>query len=148
MKSKILCSSVEDNGQNKIIKYRFVNGETADIEISGELAKFLVECDRKEHALDEYERSHTYSLDAIIFEGLEYSSGTTPETERISEIERKHILERLSLLTETQLRRITMLSSGFSLREIARSEHVDVRAIFECIEAARKKFGSITKVVG
>ena len=46
----------------------------------------------------------------------------------------------LDKLSETQQRRLLMLADGLSIREIARREGVDHRAVRESIEAARKKF--------
>jgi DNA-binding CsgD family transcriptional regulator len=50
------------------------------------------------------------------------------------------VREAFSHLTETQQRRLLMLASGLSEREIARREDKDIKTICESIAAARKKF--------
>ena len=126
-------------GQSKTVTYKFVTGETSEVEVSGEVAAFLAEADKAEHAQEVAERRHTYSLDAILYEGSEYSSGETPEARLQSALDRRRINDALSCLTETQKRRLLTLSSGCTFREIAQRERVNVRAVFDCIEAARKK---------
>ena len=132
-------SPTNSNGQSKTVTYKFVTGETSVVEVSDEIAAFLAECDREEHAQEMAISRHTYSLDAILFEGLEYSNGETAETDLLSELEQRRIYEALSCLTEAQKRRLWALASGYTFREIAQSDHVDVRAIFDSIEAARRK---------
>ncbi|MBQ6430372.1 MAG: hypothetical protein IJJ99_00635 [Oscillospiraceae bacterium] len=132
-------SPAGSDGQSKTVTYKFVTGETSVVEVSDEIAAFLAECDREEHAQEVAERRHTYSLDAILYEGSEYSNGETAETDLLSELEQRRIYEALSCLTEAQKRRLLALASGYTFREIAQSDHVDVRAIFDSIEAARRK---------
>lgn len=81
-------------------------------------------------------------MDAIDYEGLEYAD---PEdfTEKLFDDtpERNaHIKECFEKLTEVQQRRMLMLASGLSLREIARREGKDIKTIRESVEAARAKF--------
>ena len=52
----------------------------------------------------------------------------------------EQVAKAMSHLTETQVRRITLLSEGHSIREIARMEGVDHMVVSESIIAARKKF--------
>ena len=125
--------------QRKIVTYKFVTGDTSVVEVSDEIAAFLAKCDREEHAQKMAISRHTYSLDAILFEGLEYSNGETAETVLLSKLKQRRIYEAFSCLTETQQRRLLALASGCTFREIAQNEYVDVRAIFDSIEAARRK---------
>lgn len=128
------------DGQSRTVMYNFVTGETSVVEVSDEIAEVLAECDREEHAQEMAISRHTYSLDAILFEGLEYSNGETPETDLLSELEQSCISEAFSCLTETQKRRLLALVSGCSIREIARSENAAFGTVYNSISFARKKF--------
>lgn len=68
------------DGQRKTVTYKFSTGETSVVEVSDEIAAFLAEADKAEHALAERERSHCLSTDAAAYEGIDYSDGSTPET--------------------------------------------------------------------
>lgn len=126
----------------KRITYTFADREQKEIEVSEEVAEALEEMDRTEHASDEFKRYHCpYSIDAMVYEGSEYSSTKmSPEvlTER-AELTQQ-INKCFDKLTSTQKRRIQMLSNGLTLREIARTENKDIKTIRESINAARKKF--------
>ena len=129
----------------KTITYTFANGEQKEIEVSEEVAEALAEMDRTEHASDEFERYHCpYSIDAIVYEGSEYSSTTMSPEFLIESAELKQQINKcFDKLTSTQKRRVQMLSNGFSLRDIARIENKDIKTIRESINAARKKFLNI-----
>lgn len=122
------------------ITWKFADGTTSEVEVNEELGDFITASRREESNLDRKERYHSYSLDAIDYEGLEYSTDTTPETEMSSRDDTARVNVALDKLSETQQRRLLMLADGLSIREIARREGVDHRAIRESIEAARKKF--------
>ncbi|HQK35106.1 MAG TPA: hypothetical protein PK074_10295, partial [Spirochaetales bacterium] len=86
------------------------------------------------------ERYHCYSLDAIDYEGLEYATDTTPETDLIRGEDAARINSALDKLSETQKRRLLMLADGLSVNEIARIEDVAPNAAWKSIEGAKKKF--------
>ena len=140
MNAQPIRSSAKNAEQNRTFKYEFVTGETSKVEASEEIAAFLAECDREEHAQEMAISRHTYSLDTILFEGLEYSNGETPETDLLSALEQSCISEAFSCLTETQKRRLLTLASGCSIREIARSENAAFGTVYNSISFARKKF--------
>lgn len=129
----------------KTITYTFANGEQKEIEVSEEVAEALAEMDRTEHASDEFKRYHCpYSIDAIVYEGSEYSSTTMSPEFLIESAELKQRINKcFDKLTSTQKRRVQMLSNGLSLRDIARIENKDIKTIRESINAARKKFLNI-----
>mgnify|MGYP001392050883 CR=1 FL=1 len=122
------------------IQWNFADGTTSEVEVNEELGEFITASRREENNLDRKERYHCYSLDAIIFEGKEYGDHNTPETEMEGAEKRQCIAAALAKLSETQQRRLLMLADGLSMREIARSEGVDHRAVRESIDAARRKF--------
>ena len=54
------------------IKYAFLDGTTAEVEISDEIGAIIIDSRKAEHAQDERRRRHCYSYDAIDYEGEEY----------------------------------------------------------------------------
>lgn len=122
------------------IQWKFADGTTSEVEVNEEIGSYITASRREESNLDRKERYHSYSLDAIDYEGLEYATDTTPETEMSSRDDAAQVNAALDKLSETQQRRLLMLADGLSIREIARREGVDHRAIRESIDAARKKF--------
>lgn len=121
------------------IKYLFATGETTEVEVNDEIGTIILDSRRKEKNRDRMEERHCYSMDAIEYEGVEYSDGTTPETELLSKIESKRLSEALEHISVLQLERLCKLAEGKSIREIAREEGKHHSAIEESIEAARKK---------
>lgn len=122
------------------INYTFANGETSDVEVSEEIGTMILDSRREESNLDRKERYHCYSLDGAEFEGMEMSDKETPETALFLQIENQHIAKLLSELPEVQRRRLLLYAEGKSLREIARMEGVDHKAVKKSIEAAKKYF--------
>lgn len=117
------------------IKYEFADGTVSEVEVEESIGAVIVEDN-----LSRKERYHCYSLNAAQFEGDGYGTEETPESqiERQMEAERiSHVLDRLS---ETQRRRLLMFADGMSMREIARKEKVQHRAVVKSIEGARKIF--------
>lgn len=55
-----------------LIKWTFANGDTSEIEVSEEIAAIVIDSRKAEHAQQEKERYHCYSLDAIDYEGDEF----------------------------------------------------------------------------
>lgn len=122
------------------INYTFANGETSEVEVSEEIGTMILDSRRKEGNLERKEQYHCYSLDAAVYEGVEYTDGNTPESDLFLQLENEHIAEAFGRLSEVQKRRLLMLAEGLSLREIARREGKDIKTIRESVEGARKKF--------
>lgn len=125
-----------------LIKYTFATGEVSTIVVDDSLGNFIIDSRRTEDSAERKHRRHCWSMDAIDYEGLEYAD---PEdfTEMLFDdtLERNaHIKECFEKLTEVQQRRMLMLASGLSLREIARREGKDIKTIRESVEGARVKF--------
>ena len=120
------------------IKYTFDNGETSEVEVSEEIGEFITASRRKEESNNRRERYHCQSSDAIDYEGMEY--GIPDFTEDLFNEKNDRIHEAFSHLTETQQRRMMMLASGLSEREIARREGKEIKTIRESIDGARKNF--------
>lgn len=124
-----------------LIQYKFLDGTISEVEVDEDIGTFILDSRRLEHNLEEKERYHCpYSHDAVEFEGMEYADPNGTDELFLKSIENKRIQTALVKLTEVQQRRLLMLADGLSIREIARLEKVDHRAVRESIEAARKKF--------
>lgn len=123
-----------------IIKYKFVTGEVTEVEVSEEIGAVITASRRDEHALEERNRYHCYSFDAIEYEGKEYADPDTPESIHERTERDKRLYAALETLTEVQRRRLLMRAEGLSYREIARREGVsDHKKIQKSINEAREK---------
>ena len=122
------------------IKYKFVDGTVAEVEVDESIGTVIKESRRLEGNLARKESYHCYSLEAIRYEGAEYSDGETPETKMERELDTERIAQALDGLSEVQRRRILMLAEGKSVREIARREGKEIKTIRESLDSARKNF--------
>ena len=89
------------------------------IEYLNENARLIRNAERREAYLTLY---HLYHLEALDYEGNSIAYLDTPEHIVIRKEEAEHIRSTLTLLTETQQRRLWMLSENMTLREIAAVE--------------------------
>ena len=64
--------SNQNGGFFMIIKYKFATGEVTEVDVSDEIGAVITASRKAEHALEERNRYHCYSLNAIDYEGLEY----------------------------------------------------------------------------
>ena len=129
----------KENSKMKI-NYTFADGETSEVEVTEEIGNMILDSRRQESNLDRKERYHCYSSDAAEFEGEEYADADTPESLLERKMESRQIADILAGMPEIQRRRLLLYAEGKSLREIARIEGVDHKAIKKSIEAARKYF--------
>ena len=121
------------------IKYKYITGEVSEVEVSDEIGVEIMESRRAEKNQGRKNKYYCYSLDGILYEGLEYATEETPDS-IIENLELNAMLsEALTQLTDTQRRRLLMLSKGLSFREIARLENTSHSKICKSIEQARKK---------
>ena len=122
------------------IKYQFANGDVSEVEVSEDVGSIIVDSRRKEDNLDRKERYHCYSYDAIDYEGEEYADPETPDSLLERDELSKRVQSAMSHLSEIQVRRLTLFAEGLSIREIARMEGVDHKAVSKSIESAKKVF--------
>ncbi len=122
------------------IKYEFADGAVSEVEVEESVGAVIVESRRIEDNLSRKERYHCYSLDAVEYEGAEYSDRKTPETALEQEEDARRIAEVMAEIPDVQRRRLLLYAEGKTLREIARMEGVDHKAVKKSIEAARKFF--------
>lgn len=122
------------------IKYEFADGTVSEVEVEESIGAVIIESRREEDNLARKERYHCYSMDAVQFEGNEYGTEETPETQMERELDTERIAHALDGLSEVQRRRLLKFAEGKSMREIAREEKVQHRAVIKSIEGARKIF--------
>lgn len=123
------------------VKYEFDNGEITEVEVSEEIDAMIIDSRREEESGNRKERRHCYSMDAAVYEGLEY--GTADFTEALfddTEDRNERVRAAFSHLSELQQKRLLLLAGGMSVREIARREGKNFRTVYGSIEAAKKKF--------
>lgn len=84
------------------IKYEFADGTVSEVEVEDSIGAVIIEDRRLEDNLSRKERYHCYSLDAVQFEGVEYSDGETPESILVSDEYSGELQEVLGSLTDVQ----------------------------------------------
>lgn len=122
------------------INYTFANGESSEVEVNEEIGTFILDSRREEENLGRKERYHCYSMDAADYEGSDYADPCMPETALEQEAHTQRIAEIMAAMPDVQKRRLLLYAEGKTLREIARMEGVDHKAVKKSIEAARKFF--------
>lgn len=122
------------------INYKLADGNTALVEVTEEVAEFILEDDRLTANADRRERYHCpWHLEAMEYEGDSLAYHLTPEQLYIRKETQLEQSEALSQLTDTQLRRLLMRADGLTYREIAELEGTNVNAVRDSLESARKK---------
>ena len=121
------------------------DGSVEEYEVSEEIGNFILDSRRQEESQSKKERRHCYSLDAKVYEGIDYAAQDYVEEDYENGINTKEFYRVLYSLTETQKRRALMLWEGMSLREIAREEGVNLTAIQNTVAQLQKKFEKVRK---
>jgi len=124
------------------IKYEFVNGDVSEVEVSAEIGMVISDLRREEDSKERTNRRHCYSLDSLKYGDKDIYApfnDITPETIEIHKEDKRKIHEAFSSLSEIQQRRLLMLASGMSMREIAKYDDVDIKTVRESIDGGRKK---------
>lgn len=121
------------------IKYKYITGEVSEVEVSDEIGVEIMESRRIEENQVSKNKYHCYSLDGILYEGLEFASMETPEKTFEDKEFNKKLADAMSHLTDTQRRRLELLADGLTYREIAEAESTNPARIFKSVEQARKK---------
>lgn len=128
------------------ITWQFADGTRSEIEAPDDIGTVILDSRREEDNLDRKERYHCYSIDALEYGDKDIHAPTTsetPESEYLLAEDNARICEALSALTDVQRRRLLMLASGMSLRDIAKAEGAHFMSVEESINSARKKFKKI-----
>lgn len=133
------------------IEYKLGDGSVAIVEATEEVAAFISEEHRTTENKDRQYRYYApYSIDALIYEGMDYADTDTPETIYLGyeeEDDDERMEKYLSSLSKVQRRQVEMLLEGKTIAEIARIENKDESSIRESIKSAgkrlKKKFSNI-----
>ena len=102
------------------VTYKFADGTSSVVEVSDEIGTMIVESRREEDTAAKYAQRHSWSIDALTYEGLDYASYDTYFENEPDEEERarmKEIIGIYSSLSEKQRRRLKLFSSGKTYRE-------------------------------
>ena len=122
------------------IKYEFADGTVSEVDVSDEIGTVIIDSRKAEHAANERERYYReFSIDAAEYENCECATPTTPEDDFLSQCDNRELLAKLRCLTPTQCRRLLCYAEGMTYREIALQEGVQIKAVQDSIEQARKK---------
>ena len=128
-------------------KYEVEIEDDAPQEVIDEVIAFMDRNCRGIWAKDKYEQRHApFSTDALVYEGEEYADTDTPESiyvgyedEAEKEDDEENLNRYLSVLTETQRKRIQMRWKGLSFKQIADIEGTDSSSVRESVYAVLKK---------
>lgn len=127
-------------GQAMKINYSLNDKTEIEIEVSDEVGSVIMESERRDNNLKKKEERHCFSMELVKYEGEEFGYyDTYPFLETDNELTEK-INYAFSQLTEVQKRRLLMLASGISIREISRIENKNFRSVYDSIESAKKNF--------
>ena len=122
-----------------IIKYKFVDGTSSEVEVDDEIGEYLSEADRLEKNYNRKERYHCLSLDRMRSEGREYADVKDPSSIFVASDESERLNIILQKLSETQRRRFLLHMDGMTDREIANVEGVNRYAVQKSVKLAQKK---------
>ena len=123
------------------IEWKFINGEVSALEVNDDsISGFIIESRKEEDNLERKERYHCISLDGVDYKGEDFADYETPELITEQHLDNERIINALNTLTVIQKKRLLMLVSGLTVREIARIENKNYRSVYESIEGAKKKF--------
>ena len=134
IKMKVKYHDPYEPDQNLVI-------EDAATEALKEVLDYLNESARLIQNAERRERYHApINLEDLDYESSSIAYHDTPESIVIRKERTERVGETLTLLTETQLRRLIMQADGIPLRQIAEAEGTSVNAVKECLDAAKKIF--------
>ena len=125
------------------INYQFADGHTEEIEVTEEVAEFIVASNKEEHALEERERYHTgIYLDASEYEGEWFADNDTPEYFYNLLEEEERVEAFISSLEEHEQRRLRlkMDEPSLSYTKIAAIEGVNESSIRRCFARIAEKY--------
>lgn len=126
----------------KII-YRFNDGTKSEVEVDDELGLSIEAMEREYQSYErKMRRWAPIRLDESIYEGEWFEDNNTPSKNYNLEQEEIRVNEFKKTLTATQLRRLSFREDDphISLREIARIEGANLKAVQDTFEQIRKKY--------
>lgn len=129
---------------SRVIRYEFATGEVVQVEVANEIAEFICESRRMEHANNERTRYHAaFSIDSDDYRCAQLISTKTPDDHVIELEERQHLFASMESLSEVQHQRLLLMAEGRSIAEIARLQHAAYNSVKGSIQAAQQKIRKI-----
>jgi len=126
------------------IKYEFADGTSSEVEVSGDIGSVIIDSRKAEHAANERERYHReFSLDARNSEEDDWGRISSTEEVLLARYASYELRQKLQSLTPVQCRRLLCYAEGMTYREIALAEGVQIKAVQDSIEQARKKLKNL-----
>ncbi len=122
-----------------IIRYIFANGDISEIEVEGEVAELMDTLRKEEQANEKYEQRHTCSLEAAVYEGMDFADKETTASILKRKKQSDILEEALSTLTPIQRKRFELFADGKTTREIAKIEGVCQTMICKSIKQSQVK---------
>lgn len=125
------------------VTYKFADGTSSVVEVSDEIGTMIVDSRREEDTAAKYAQRHSWSIDSLAYEGLDYASYDRYFENEPDEEEQARMVEIIGIyrsLSDKQKRRLRLFASGKTYREIAEIEKCPVSAIHESIGRILKKF--------
>lgn len=123
-----------------IVNYKFVNGDTAEVEVSDEIGNVILESRREEETAEKMARKRCWSIDALEYEGLDYAVYDSPfEDEFEDERYIRALRQACHTLMPTQKKRFMLYLQGRTVREIAAIEDTAANAIQLSLTQAKRK---------
>ena len=119
-------------------RYGFSTG-TETVEIPEEWAAVLEEMDHEEQLCARRERRRHQSLDALLYEGMDFAGDGDAETPLLENELSGELEEALEKLTEIQRRRLLMHCEGMTYREMGRLEDANMKSCEESVKGAIRK---------
>ena len=127
-------SALSGKEAKMIIKWKFTDGTVSEVEVEKEIGSFILDSRRKEENANRNCRRNNYSLDAITYEGMEYSYEDAYPSETMT---MNDIAKAMSKLTPTQRRRLLKRLQGKTIAQIAKEEGAADSSVFESIESGK-----------
>ena len=129
---------------SRVIRYEFATGEIVQIEVATEIAEFICESRRMEHANNERTRYHAaFSIDSDDYRCSQLISTKTPDDYIIELEEQRRLFSSMESLSEVQRQRILLMAEGRNIAEIARLQHTAYNSVKGSIQAAQQKIRKI-----
>lgn len=132
----------------KKIQIQYHSVTKGDYEVEAEVSEEVMEVIKKsEREMENFERRRSYhgtlSIDGIMYEGKDYASNLDVS----KEVEKREMFRRFGeafrQLPETQQRRLELKMQGYSYQEIAEREKASLSAVYESVQAAKKRLKKV-----
>lgn len=123
------------------IRYKFITGETIEIEVEENWANIILELDRQEYNNNHKEKRRHYSLDACTYEGADFAVEDSnlaalfpsDEVEKAQKAFKKLLPRQKELLIQVYI-------YGEKYVDIARREELDPSSVRQATQRAVKAF--------